>query len=120
MNCKICNNSNMKNCFQAGKSKPICENCFHNRTQFLVLYDTEELTLEQVDSVHKNMKNTMEFGDLTIDLKDIAFNDDSTCIFFCSIKNCADYETIRKQLPDAFIKNYDFLKDFVDFKIEEI
>ena len=87
MDCGICNKKDIKNCFQAGHSKPICEACFfinENNSRLYVTYKTRTMKIQEIDDIfYKLLDENIETGVI----KDIYFDDDDTAIFVIQLTN---------------------------------
>tara|TARA_Y100000034_G_C6910321_1_gene424384 strand:+ start:9256 stop:9657 length:402 start_codon:yes stop_codon:yes gene_type:complete len=113
MKCGRCKSEEMKNCFQAGKSDPICEKCFFDfsnkeRVKIQIDYKTRKVYFDEVDKIHSDMIGKVGGNMLDVDVEDIAFNDDETATVIGSVKGV--------QLEG---KNLEFLEEYACNTIEE-
>lgn len=130
MKCSKCNSDDMKNCFQAGQSDPICESCFFNfkeqdKVKFHITYETRNILMNEVDKIHSDMIGVVGGDMLDVDIYDIAFNDDNTAMIIASVKghqlegrNLRFLEEYACQTVEEADKNlHKFIQRFVMFRI---
>lgn len=130
MKCARCNSEEMKNCFQAGQSDPICEKCFFDfsnkeRVKIQIDYETRKVYFDEVDKIHSDMIGIVGGNMLDVDVEDIAFNDDETATVIGTVKGSQlegknlEYleEHSCETIEEADKNLHKFIQRFVRFKI---
>lgn len=90
---------------------------------FVLTYETEHLSMEDIDKIHKDMLGTVGGDKLDVEVEDISFNDDETCHFvghvsykFLEDRELSDVENfVCETLEEADQNLHKFLKSYQRF-----
>lgn len=132
MKCSKCKTEDMKNCFQAGNSDPICELCFFDSSgrenlKLHIFYETRKILFNEIDKIHSDMIGKVGGDFLDLEIEDIAFNDDETAMIIASVKlNHLEGRSVEfleenacRTIEEADKSLHKFIKRFIQFKIIE-